>query len=433
MKKVYFLISLFIVLLSESNAQKLITADEAVSIVLKNNFGILIAFNDADIARINNTAGNAGMLPNIAITGSDDYSINTVNKKLPDGSEVKSSDVRTNSFNAAAVLNWTLYDGGKMFVTKSKLNEIQALGELQYKEKVLQTIYDVIIAYYEIVKQNQELTSIHDITLFNEERVKIYQTSFSSGLSPKTNLLQAKIDLNVNYENALTQKHIINAAKRNLNQLLCRNIDSTSFDVLDSIPLNYSPDRNEILQKLQSNNTAILMYQKQVAINSYSLKEYNSNRLPKINFNAGYNFLRTDYNKGDYLNNRLYGPQIGASLSIPIFQAGNINRQVSIAKIELNSAKYALENVKIEMNTELLNALADFENQKSLLNIEQENAVLAKENLEISMQRLRFGQTTSLEVRQAQESYQDSKTRLINFKYNLKVAETKLKQLIAEL
>jgi outer membrane protein TolC len=49
------------------------------------------------------------------------------------------------------------------------------------------------------------------------------------------------------------------------------------------------------------------------------------------------------------------------------------------------------------------------------------------------MERLRLGQTTALEVRQAQESFVDSQTRLINLKYNLKLAEAKLKQLIAGL
>jgi outer membrane protein TolC len=84
------------------------------------------------------------------------------------------------------------------------------------------------------------------------------------------------------------------------------------------------------------------------------------------------------------------------------------------------------------MNEQLLNALTQFENQQQLLKIEKDNAVLAKENLEITIQRLRFGQTTSLEVSLAEGSFVESLTRLINFEYSLKVAETKLKQLIAK-
>ena len=92
-----------------------------------------------------------------------------------------------------------------------------------------------------------------------------------------------------------------------------------------------------------------------------------------------------------------------------------------------------MENEKLQVNSQLQNALTEFDNQQQLLAIEKENVILAKENLEISMQRLRFGQTTSLEVRQAQDSYEQSLTRLLNFKFNLKAAETTLKQLMAEL
>jgi len=49
------------------------------------------------------------------------------------------------------------------------------------------------------------------------------------------------------------------------------------------------------------------------------------------------------------------------------------------------------------------------------------------------MERLRLGESTSLELRQAEESYVDARTRLIAIEYNLKIAETKLKQLMADL
>lgn len=67
------------------------------------------------------------------------------------------------------------------------------------------------------------------------------------------------------------------------------------------------------------------------------------------------------------------------------------------------------------------------------MQIEKENNELNKEYIEICLQRLRLGQSTSLELHQAQDSYVQSSTRLINFEYNMKMAEIKLKQLIATL
>ena len=80
--------------------------------------------------------------------------------------------------------------------------------------------------------------------------------------------------------------------------------------------------------------------------------------------------------------------------------------------MELQSAQYNLDNVKLQANTDLQNALTDFENQQRLLQIEKNNNQLAKENMEISLQRLRLGQTTSLEVHQAQENYVQSSTQI---------------------
>jgi outer membrane protein len=431
MKYVLFSFILLVLASSSSNAQ-LLTVDDAVSITLKNNYGILFSRAAADIDKANNTAGNAGMLPGIGINGSDNYSLNNVSQDLSSGQKIRSNNSSSNSFNAGIALNWTVFDGGKMFVTKKKLAEIQSLGEIQVKDKVMQTLFDVIGAYYNVVKQKQQLASYNEVINYNEERVKILQASFNAGLSPKTDLLQAKIDLNVNLELAIVQQTLIISVKRILNQLMGREAD-TPFNVDDSIPLNYKPDIADLNKKLFVNNTQVLSSQKEMEIARLGVKEMTALRFPEINFSAGYNFLNSTNSAGNVTSNRTYGPVLGGSISIPVFEGGNINRQIRVAKLQLQSTGYTLESAKLEVNTQLQNALTEFENQQKMLTIERGNTALVKENLEISMDRLRLGQTTSLEVHQAQESYEEARTRLINFEYITKVAEAKLKQLMGEL
>ncbi|MGD0755735.1 MAG: TolC family protein [Bacteroidales bacterium] len=433
MKKFILNLSLIVLIFPITYAQNALTEQDAISIALKYNYDILVARNNASTDSVNNTPGNAGMLPNISINASESYSAaNNIQQKFSDGTSLNSSNVNSNSLNASVGLNWTLFDGGKMFVTKRKLNEIQALGEIQFRDGVLQTVYDVILAYYDVVRQKQELASINEVITYNLERVKISQTSYDAGLSPKTNLLQAKIDLNVYQENAINQQSIIIAAKRTLNKLLGRNPD-ISFEVLDSIPINDLLDKQELAKKLDASNTSILAYKKQVDISKLSLKEMNTLLFPRISFNTGYGLFQSNTPGSIPLTSRTIGPSIGGTISIPVFQAGNAGRQIKIAKIQLQSDEYNLESIRLQMNQQLQNALTQFENHLQLLRIEKDNAILAKENLEISIQRLRFGQTTSLEVSLAEGSFVESLTRLINFEYDLKVAETKLKQLLSRL
>ncbi len=397
--------------------QSLITVDDAMLISMKQNYDILISRASADIDSVNNTAGNAGMLPYISLNASDIFSY---------------SSSQSNSFSTGVVANWTLFDGGKMFVTRKKLQEIRDLGEIRFRDKVTQTLFNVILAYYEVVRQKQQLSSLNEIIRYNKERVNILQASFKAGLVPKTDLLQSQVDLNVFMENAIIQQTVILDSKRTLNKWLSRDAD-TPYEVVDSIDLSYIPDKNDLNNKLYSQNTQVLGFQKAVDVSALAIKELSAQRLPWVDISAGYNFLLNDYSAGTTTKNSSNGALIGGSLNFPIFYGGNINRQVRVARLQSQSAQYSLQSVKTSVNTELQNALSDYEHAMQLLTLEKSNKALAKENLTISMDRLRLGQTTSLEVRQAEESYIQSLTRYIQFSFTAKVAETKLKQLVATL
>jgi|WetSurMetagenome_2_1015567.scaffolds.fasta_scaffold00057_13 outer membrane protein len=414
------------------NAQPPLTVDDALSIALKNNFDILVAQNDAAVARANNTPGNAGMLPTLTATGVETYSQSNTTQKPSSGAQIVYPDARVNAASAGIALAWTLFDGGKMFVTKQKLSEIEALGNMEYRGRVLQTAYDVIVGYYNVVRQKQELASINEVLAYNKDRVTILQTSFDAGLSPKTTYLQAQIDYNVNRENALSQESAIRDAKRALNLLLCRNPD-TAFEVADSIPFTYVPDKARLAAQVYSGNVDIAAFEKQLEIARLTLAETRTLFFPKLFFSAGYSLSQSDNSAGSVAMSRGYGPQIGGTLTVPLYQAGSALRQAKTARIGYESARYLLDNEKQQVAAELSAALDEFESQRRLLEIEKGNDALAKENLDIAMLRLRLGEATSLELRQAQESYQDSRTRLITIEYNLKAAETKLKQLMAQM
>lgn len=430
--RMFLLIPALFLCMNSAFSQPLLTPEEAIDIALENSFGVLVARNNADIARINNTIGAAGMLPTINANGNANFSQSNVELELSNNSTIQSEAGQTRSRGANVALSWVLFDGGRMFITKNKLGEIEDLGEIHFKDTLQQTVFSVISSYYNIVSQKQQLASINEAINFNKEQVAILQASFNAGLVAKTSLLQAKIDLNVYQELAINQQYTIDVAKRTLNQILVRDTE-TEYEVVDSIINDYVPNRDELFQKLYTSNINILAAQRQVEIARLTMREYQATRLPRINLTSGYNLSLVDNTASNVLSNHSYGPAIGATVSFPIFQAGTINRQVATSKIQMLTAGYNFENIRLRVSTQMQNALTQFEYQQQLLSLEKENELLAKENIEIAIQRLRLGQANSLEVRQAQESYVLSYTRRINFEYNLKIAETRLKQLVSGL
>lgn len=412
-------------------AQSLLTLEDAVDTALKSNFDIRISRNVSGIAQANNTAGNAGMLPMVSFNGSVAAGLNAQHQESSSGA-VTNTTPSTLGGNAGVELFWTLYDGGKMFVTRQKLREATQLGEFLFRETVQQSLYEVVAAYYDLIRLKQQLRSVEQTIRYNQERVTIAQTGFNAGTLSKLDLLQTKIDLNEVLELSISQEFAIREGKRALNALLARDTE-TPVEVRDSIPNEFQPDKKSLFSKLNSTNASVLAFQKQLEINRLALKETKSNYLPRFDFNAGYYLSQSTNSINSIRLNRNLGPEIGGNISIPIYQAGESKRLQKVAELNLLSAESDLEKIRLQMNLALQNTLNDFDNQKALLKIEEENNLLAKEYLEISIQRLRLGQTNSLEVHLAQEKFMNSNTRLINYRFGLKLAETKLRQLVAGL
>ena len=65
--------------------------------------------------------------------------------------------------------------------------------------------------------------------------------------------------------------------------------------------------------------------------------------------------------------------------------------------------------------------------------LEEENTKLAKEAVDIALERFRIGSSNSLELKEIQKSYDDSLTRLAEARFNAKVSETQLMKLNGEI
>ena len=431
MRNIIFKFLLLLLFTSISHSQSMLKIEDAIAIGLKNNFDIQISRNEADIDKVNNTPGNAGMYPNLSLNMGGIYNLDNSHQEYINGSVINNSSTLARNYNAGLALNWTLFDGFKMFTTRQKLQEIQNLGELKYRYQIQQSVAQIVSAYYDIVRQKQQLKNIIEVKELSRERMKIGETRFNAGMSAKTELLQAQVDFNTQSQSEILQINVIAEAKRNLYKLINLNI-ADNYEVTDSIPLSMI-DSSSASKKVIDNNPNIKLLQKQLDIARLSIQETESLNLPYLNLTAGYglNIAQNSLNSMSY--DREYGPQVGLSFSLPIYQGGNISRKIEVAELSAKSIQLDIEALKIESLTQFQNALNRYGTQLQLLAIEEETKKLSKENLYLAMERLKLAQTTSIEVRDAQLSYENSITRLSNIYFNLKVAETEIKLLAGEL
>ena len=414
----------------------MLTVEQAVAAAIENNYDIQLLRNDSALAALNNSYAYAAILPRLNAGTGIIFNNNNIRQKLVDGSERKQGGLKSHNVNASVNLNWTIFDGFKMFATRDKLAEILRLGELNIKNQLVNTVADVIKTYFNIVRQKQQLIAIEEQMHLNEDRVTQAQKKLGVGLGAKPELLQAKLDLNAQIAARLKQQTLIEQLKEQLNQLMIM-AEETRYEVADSIPVRNDLQVTDILMKAEKNSPELQVALQNIKIAQLTLKERKAEKYPTLSVNSAYNFSRTEnqlvVNTFTPLLNRNKGFNYGLSTVIPIFNGFTVKRQIKAAQLDIDYQKILYNYQKWRMDIAIKNAFKDYELQKKTLRLEDENMLLAKENVYISRERLRLGVTTYLELRETQKSLEDAYNRLIAARYDSKVAETELLRLKGEL
>lgn len=434
MRKIFLPVLLLIT--CSAPAQRTVSLEEAIATALQNNYNILLAKNDSMAAALDYSYKNAGFLPRLNGNLGTAWNNNAQKQILADGSKRESKGLKSNNITAQLALNWTLFDGMKMFATRDKLEEFVKLGELGIKNQLINTVASVITTYYNIVRQKQQLKAVEEQMSLSQERVKLAQYKLDIGVGTKPDVLQGKLDLNAQKAAQLLQQNLIAKLKEELNQLM--NIQqSTLYEVSDSIPINTKLSLGDIQSNVESNNPALLIAKKNIDIAGLTLKERKAERLPTLTFNSAYNFNRTNnqavINSFSTLFNRSKGFNYGLTATVPIFNNFNNKRQIRQAELDIQYQRIVYDNQKSLINLSVINAWSDYEQQKRALALEEENIILAKENVSILFQVYKLNSTTLIQLKEAEKSLGDAYNRLIAARYSTKLAETELLRLKGDL
>ena len=431
----FVLYSAFSVAVIAAHAQKTLSLEEAIATALQNNFDIRLSKNDSAVAALNYSYRNSVFLPRINGTIGEVWNRNNQKQEFTTGVK-REGDVKTNNLSGSVTLNWTLFDGLKMFATRDKAAEFIRLGELGIKNQVINTVALVVNNYYDIVRQKQQLKAVEEQMSISQTRVDLSQRRLEIGVGAKPDVLQSKVDLNAQKAAQLRQQTLIQQLKETLNQLM--NVASgTSYEVSDSIPINTMLSLGEIQNKALTDNPMLKIQQKNIDIANFTLKERKAERFPIVSFNSAYNINRSNndvaLNPALPIFNRNRGYNYGLTATIPILNNNNTKRLIQQAQLDIDYQKLIYENQRTVINLGVMNAFKDYELQKQSLELEESNILLARENVSIILETYRLGSATYLQLREAQKSLEDAYNRLIAARYNTKLAETELLRLKGEL
>ena len=420
----------FLVLLGSvlGNAQEVLTIKDAVAIALENNFEIKIASNNLNIDKVNMSEGNAGMLPTITGSVVDNNRVQNSSQTLQTGQVNSLKNAKNNSLNYGVSLDWTIFDGLRMFARYDQLKELQKLGETRLKQTILLKIAEVNATYFDLVQQQQQLIAIDSTILISSQRLQLAENRFKIGKASKLEVLNAQVDLNTDKVTLLRQKELYANTKIKLNQILARDVKK-EFTVLNDIKVDNSLVLPQLIELAKQQNPQLQTQIIAKNVSELQLKQVKAARYPVVSLNTGYNFQNTESSLGFTRESSARGFNYGFSATLTIFDGFAQNRNEKIAKFELENTKLAIEQQSQVLESQLSTFYQTYLTNLELINLEQNNEAIAKQNLAITIDKLKIGTITTIEFRAAQLNYVNARVRNSNAQYQAKLSEIALKEL----
>ena len=411
-----------------SEAQELISLKRAIEIGLQNNYSIQIANNSQEISSKNKEAAISTLLPKIDATASLNKSTVDTRQVFVTGVIQERADAKSSQQNAGLQLSWVLFDGLKMFASYERVKELEQMGEVNARAMIQGVLADIVINYYAIVASQAQLKVSEDALAVSKKRVEIAENKNQVGAGSTLELLNAKVDYNSDLSSLIRQQESLKNLKIRLNELLILPVGN-DLVLTDSISTDQKINAEELYQKVLAQNPNLLLAKSQQRIAELNVREVSADRYPTLRLNSGYNYSNQNAQAGFFTENRSQGLNYGISASVNIFNGLLQSKKEKIAKLQAQSASYSYEQAKLAVDANWSALLNSYQNNLQLLNIEKENQVVAKRNIDISVEKYKLGGISSLQLREAQRAYIESNARFTNALYQYKLAEISLLEL----
>ena len=415
-----------------------LSLQQAIAEALQHNYGIQLARQDEQVATNNVTRGNAGQLPSLTGNLTRTFTNNNINQRFGGNDPRVINSATSNFFNSNLTLGWTLFDGLGMFIAYDRLRTLRQQQQQVTRATVEETVENVTNTYYDVVRQAGKISSLEETLKIGQTRLDLTQAQVEVGVSAKVEVLTARVDYNADRSLLLQQQQALTAAKITLNNLL-GHLPHLDFEPSDSLAVTRDLREETITAGIKAQNPRLAQARLGTDVATYNRRLVRASRFPQVGLVSVYGLSRNVNNAafaGTVLttsSNQLRGLNYGLTASVPIFDGFNLRRQEQNARVAEEQSQLTLAQTSLQLDADAATAFAQYQNFIQLLDLEEANIQLTRQNVDIALARYRLGLLTPLALREAQRNRLNAETRLLDIRYVAKQAETALRRLSGSL
>ena len=413
-------------------AQDNLSLTDAIAIGLKNNYQIQITGRNTEIAERNNNWMEAGALPSISAKAS--YGLNWSENNNPTSFIQGTSTSNTASFGAD--LNWVLFNGFRVHMTKAKLQQLEEQSLGNSAVVVENTIQSIILGYNNALLQQEKLQALQNVVSVSADRYKYIESKKELGTASTFDLLQVKSAMLTDSTNYLMQELAYKNALRNLNMLMATEVEKI-YNLTDKLEHNAELLSVEgMKEKMLSNNQTL----KNQYINQLIMKKdkdlAKANMFPVVSFGSG-----VTHNISGFDGTGLGGVPINSSgntslsyyanlsLTFTLFNGNKAHRAFKNMKIQEEIAELTTNEMELSLSNELITAYELYNARLSILKLTNSGMETAELNLKLGQEKYEGGSISSFEFRDIQTAYLNTVATQLETVFNAISAHTDLVRL----
>lgn len=415
-------------------AQDVYSLKQCIETGLKRNYSIRIIQNEQQISTNNATAGNAGYLPTVDMSGGFSGSVNNNNNRLIDGTNEKSNGVNSETANIGLNVNWTVFDGFGIQAEYSRLKELQRMGELNTRMTIEDFVASLSGEYYNLIRQKIRLRNLHSTLNLSRERLRIVEERYYIGSMSRLDLQQAQVDFNADSSNVLNQLEVVHTSRIHLNELMVLDNVEEYIQIKDSaITPNPFLDEVVLWKSTLSSNASLLISQKNRTLSEIDYKKVKSRNYPYVKLNAGYGYTANWSEVGSTDLQRRLGLNYGLTVGLNVFDGFNRRREQRNSRIHIQNNDLRMQELELSLRADMSNLWMAYKNNLDLWSLEKSNLGAAQENYRIAIDRYKLGDLSGIELREAQNSLLEAEERQSIAEYSTKLCEVSLLQLSGQI
>jgi len=383
--------------------KKLITPElqRYIEIALENNRSLKQDLFDVEIAEQSVIVSGATLWPSLDLnlsTSKRDYSGITTSNDL------------------SLSLQYEFDIWGKLGAAERQVNLSYAALLAQYEQQKRELISDVILGWYQVIEQDQQLSLAQKSLKSIEQNLSIIEAGYNSGLNTSLDVYLARNDVASERSKVATEKTTLQSNIRALELLLGKYPSAALQAGTADIPELSQAVAVGVPSEVVANNPELQYMWNLLLAEDAGLAYAHKQRFPSLSLTASTGTSSTELS--DLLSSDVGWSLLG-NLTAPIFNAGRLAANEESARLETKQAEQAYLETLFSTFSTIENSLTEAENLQLSYqaNIDAaDNATLAEE---VSFEQYLKGLVSYTTVLDAQSRAYTAQSSVIQLKYEM--------------